>query len=211
MDKMVYAVVAIFLLPINSALNPILYTTSTKVFKQKFNKVVQSKLSFRCNSNSRSGQNGHANHHHHHHHHLHGYDHENASGGGGGLVYDGSKRNRTASGSSVNCNYTHSSISSSMNNPIGPVARASFSFAPSLDNGRGASRASCSSEHEYASLGDGSGRGSRAVANPLLENGQQYDKQCSTNTNGRSVRVRSVSSTSKLMLNQWLESDANNV
>ncbi|CAG2113317.1 unnamed protein product, partial [Medioppia subpectinata] len=35
-----YAVIAIFLLPVNSALNPVLYTLTTKLFKQHFSKIM---------------------------------------------------------------------------------------------------------------------------------------------------------------------------
>lgn len=34
-DKTLYAWLAVFVLPVNSALNPILYTLATKIFKQQ--------------------------------------------------------------------------------------------------------------------------------------------------------------------------------
>ncbi|KFM80258.1 Relaxin receptor 1, partial [Stegodyphus mimosarum] len=41
-QKDLYAWVAVFLLPVNSALNPVLYTLTTKLFKQHLAKIVYS-------------------------------------------------------------------------------------------------------------------------------------------------------------------------
>ncbi|RWS10186.1 relaxin receptor 1-like protein [Dinothrombium tinctorium] len=41
-DESLYAWLAIFLLPVNSALNPVLYTLTTRLFKQQFSKFVYS-------------------------------------------------------------------------------------------------------------------------------------------------------------------------
>ncbi|RWS22152.1 Relaxin receptor 1-like protein, partial [Leptotrombidium deliense] len=41
-DEFLYAWLAIFLLPVNSALNPVLYTLTTRLFKQQFSKFVYS-------------------------------------------------------------------------------------------------------------------------------------------------------------------------
>ncbi|XP_022252762.1 relaxin receptor 2-like [Limulus polyphemus] len=41
-DKNLYAWVAVFLLPVNSALNPILYTLTTKIFKQRLSRFLHS-------------------------------------------------------------------------------------------------------------------------------------------------------------------------
>ena len=40
-----YAWVAIFLLPVNSALNPVLYTLTTKMFKQHLNRIISNQFS----------------------------------------------------------------------------------------------------------------------------------------------------------------------
>lgn len=39
-DETLYAWVAVFLLPVNSALNPVLYTLTTRLFKQQLNRFL---------------------------------------------------------------------------------------------------------------------------------------------------------------------------
>lgn len=49
-----YAWVAVFLLPVNSALNPVLYTLTTKMFKQQMNRMFAHRFSsrYRCHQAS---------------------------------------------------------------------------------------------------------------------------------------------------------------
>ncbi|XP_022241761.1 relaxin receptor 2-like [Limulus polyphemus] len=51
-DKTLYAWIAVFLLPVNSALNPILYTLTTTVFKQQLSRILIS-----CRSSRPLGKN----------------------------------------------------------------------------------------------------------------------------------------------------------
>ncbi|CAG2174207.1 unnamed protein product, partial [Oppiella nova] len=55
-----YAVIAIFLLPVNSALNPVLYTLTTKLFKQHFSKIMTYSLRLHRNGSTGTGGDQHS-------------------------------------------------------------------------------------------------------------------------------------------------------
>lgn len=57
-DETLYAWVAVFLLPVNSALNPVLYTLTTRLFKQHLNRFLISLRTWERNSSNR--QSGHS-------------------------------------------------------------------------------------------------------------------------------------------------------
>ncbi|XP_075680117.1 uncharacterized protein LOC113790232 isoform X2 [Dermatophagoides pteronyssinus] len=79
-----YAWVAVFLLPVNSALNPVLYTLTTKLFKQHLNRFIAHNFSSQnrhtppmMDHSSGSSSFCSLNHHHHNHHHHHHHPHHN--------------------------------------------------------------------------------------------------------------------------------------
>ncbi|KAH7947723.1 hypothetical protein HPB52_015360 [Rhipicephalus sanguineus] len=56
-DETLYAWVAVFLLPVNSALNPVLYTLTTRMFKQQLNRFLDNlRQCERTPSHRQSGQ-----------------------------------------------------------------------------------------------------------------------------------------------------------
>lgn len=58
-DETLYAWVAVFLLPVNSALNPVLYTLTTRMFKQQLNRFLDNlRQCERVPSDRQSGQSG---------------------------------------------------------------------------------------------------------------------------------------------------------
>ncbi|XP_075551631.1 uncharacterized protein LOC142585057 isoform X2 [Dermacentor variabilis] len=58
-DETLYAWVAVFLLPVNSALNPVLYTLTTRMFKQQLNRFLENlRQCERVPSDRQSGQSG---------------------------------------------------------------------------------------------------------------------------------------------------------
>ncbi|KAL3196444.1 hypothetical protein MRX96_045256, partial [Rhipicephalus microplus] len=58
-DETLYAWVAVFLLPVNSALNPVLYTLTTRMFKQQLNRFLENlRQCERVPSYRQSGQSG---------------------------------------------------------------------------------------------------------------------------------------------------------